>query len=152
MASRPHLTATTGAKEKGKKKVITAAAALAAVAVLVLLLTTVIIPNGHVNRGKEAFAQGNYAEAVEAFTAAGERANELKHDAAYALGDERLQKMVLSRVQTIEKSITGVAVTDDAAKVAEIEKLSEQLDNAQDLGQITAAMESMLSEFTVYRE
>ena len=36
--------------------------------------------------------------------------------------------------------------------VAEIEKLSEQLDNAQDLGQITAAMESMLSEFTVYRE
>lgn len=80
-------------KEKGKKNVITAAAVLAAVAVLVLLLTTVIIPNGHVNRGKEAFAQGNYAEAVEAFTAAGERANELKHEAAYALGDERLQKM-----------------------------------------------------------
>ena len=66
--------------------------------------------------------------------------------------DERLEKMVLGRVQTIEKSITGVAVTDDAAKVSEIEKLSEQLDNAQDLGQITAAMESMLSEFTVYRE
>lgn len=66
--------------------------------------------------------------------------------------DERLEKMVLGRVQTIEKSITGVAVTDDAAKVAEIEKLTEQLDTAQDLSQITAAMERMLTEFTVYRE
>ncbi|MBQ6951200.1 MAG: YhcN/YlaJ family sporulation lipoprotein [Clostridia bacterium] len=66
--------------------------------------------------------------------------------------DERLEKMVLGRVQTIEKSITGVYVTDDAAKVQEIEKLTEQLDNAQDLSQVTAAMESMLTDMTVYQE
>ena len=66
--------------------------------------------------------------------------------------DERLEKMVLGRVQTIEKSITGVYVTDDAAKVQEIEKLTEQLDNAQDLSQVTAAMESMVTDMTVYQE
>lgn len=66
--------------------------------------------------------------------------------------DERLQKMVLGRVQTIEKSIIGVAVTDDAAKVQEIEKLAEQLDDAQDLTQIKAGLEQFLSGIEVYRE
>lgn len=80
-------------KAKGKKTAVIAVAALAAVAALIVLVTTVIVPNGHINRGKEAFAQGNYAEALDAFSAAGDRAYEQKHAAAYALGDERLQKM-----------------------------------------------------------
>lgn len=66
--------------------------------------------------------------------------------------DERLQKMVLGRVQTIEKTITGVAVTADPAKVQQIEKLAEQLDNSQDLTQVTQAMETMLTDLTVYQE
>lgn len=66
--------------------------------------------------------------------------------------DERLQKMVLSRVQTIEKSITGVAVTDDAAKVQEIRQLSEQLDDATSLADITAKLEQMMQDIPVYKE
>lgn len=66
--------------------------------------------------------------------------------------DERLQKMVLGRVQTIEKSITGVAVTDDAKKVQEIEKLTEQLDSAQDLTAVTSSLETLMKDIPVYKE
>ncbi len=66
--------------------------------------------------------------------------------------DDRLKKMVLGRVQTIEKGITGVAVTDDPTKVQKIEKLSEMLDDAQDLTQITTEMDSLVKEITLYQE
>lgn len=66
--------------------------------------------------------------------------------------DERLQKMVLGRVQTIEKSITGVVVTDDAEKVRKIELLAEQLDDATSLTDITARLEEIKMDMPVYRE
>ena len=66
--------------------------------------------------------------------------------------DERLQKMVLGRIQTIEKSITEVAVTDDAEKVNRIESLSEKLDGASDLSEILPMLEEMMQGMTVYKE
>ena len=48
-----------------------------------------------------------------------------------------------------------IMVTNNEVSVDEesaFEKLTEQLDNAQDLSQVTAAMESMLTDMTVYQE
>lgn len=66
--------------------------------------------------------------------------------------DERLEKMVLGRVQTIEKSISGVAVTAEKDKVQQIRQLAQQLDNAQNLAEVTQQMEAIVSGLTVYQE
>lgn len=66
--------------------------------------------------------------------------------------DERLQKMVLGRVQTIEKGVTKVAVTADEQKVKEIEALADRLDNAENMTEINAAMQTLMDGITLYQE
>lgn len=66
--------------------------------------------------------------------------------------DERLQKMVLARLQTIEKSITEAAVTDEEQKVQSIRSLSEKLDDATDLSQILPMMEELMQGMNTYSE
>lgn len=54
----------------------------------------------------------------------------VKYDAQYQGGlTERLTKMVEQRVETIDKTITAVHVTDDQAMMDKISKLREELDN-----------------------
>ena len=66
--------------------------------------------------------------------------------------DERLNKMILTRVQTVNKAVTGVAVTEDAARVKEIEALSKTLDEASSLDSTAKQAEDMMKQITVYRE
>lgn len=66
--------------------------------------------------------------------------------------DERLQKMVMARLQTIEKSISEAAVTDEEQKVQSIRSLSEKLDDATDLSQILPMMEEMMQGIDTYSE
>lgn len=66
--------------------------------------------------------------------------------------DDRLNKMVLSRVQTVNKSVTGVAVTDEEARCREIQALSETLDGASSLEQVSSQAEDLMKQLTVYRE
>ena len=66
--------------------------------------------------------------------------------------DERLEKMVLARLQTIEKGITEVAVTDEAQKVQSIRSLTEKLDDATDLSQILPMMEELMQGMDTYTE
>ena len=54
----------------------------------------------------------------------------VKYDAQYQGGlTERLTKMVEQRVETIDKTITAVHVTDDQAMMDKISKLREELNN-----------------------
>ena len=54
----------------------------------------------------------------------------VKYDAQYQGGlTERLTKMVEQRVETIDKTITAVHVTDDEAMLDKIAKLREELNN-----------------------
>ncbi|MCI5955558.1 MAG: YhcN/YlaJ family sporulation lipoprotein [Clostridiales bacterium] len=54
----------------------------------------------------------------------------VKYDAQYQGGlTERLTKMVEQRVETIDKTITAVHVTDDEATLDKIAKLREELNN-----------------------
>ncbi|MBQ9944288.1 MAG: YhcN/YlaJ family sporulation lipoprotein [Clostridia bacterium] len=66
--------------------------------------------------------------------------------------DERLQKMVLARLQTIEKGISQAAITDDAQKVQSIRSLTEKLDDATDLSQILPMMEEIMQGMDTYNE
>lgn len=66
--------------------------------------------------------------------------------------DDRLKQMVLSRVQTVDKTITGVAVTADPALVRNIEALAETLDDATSLSAVATQAEELAGQITVYRE
>lgn len=66
--------------------------------------------------------------------------------------DERLQKMVLARLQTIEKGISEAAITDDAQKVQSIRSLTEKLDDATDLSQILPMMEELMQGIDTFTE
>ena len=66
--------------------------------------------------------------------------------------DERLKQMVLSRIQTVHKSITGVAVTDDAQLVQQIEALSDSLEEATSLSAVATQAEELIRQITVYRQ
>lgn len=66
--------------------------------------------------------------------------------------DDRMKKMVLARVQTVDKTITGVAVTDEEARVKEIDALSETLENATSLEAVTTQADDLASQITVYTE
>lgn len=55
----------------------------------------------------------------------------IEYDAQYQGGlTQRLMEMVKSRVETIDKSITTVHVTDDKAMVDKISKLEDKLDDS----------------------
>ncbi|MBE5787385.1 MAG: hypothetical protein E7324_07575 [Clostridiales bacterium] len=66
--------------------------------------------------------------------------------------DDRIKKMVLSRVRTVDQSIKGVAVTADPAQVRSIEALADSLEDATSLSAISAQAEEMISQLTVYTE
>ena len=66
--------------------------------------------------------------------------------------DERLKKMVLSRVQSVDKTITGVAVTADEKLVKEIDALAENLENATSLDAVKTQAEELMNQITVYTE
>lgn len=66
--------------------------------------------------------------------------------------DERLKKMILSRVQTVNKAVTGVAVTDDRARLKEIQALAETLNQASSLNSVSTQATDLMKQITVYRE
>ena len=66
--------------------------------------------------------------------------------------DDRLKKMVLARVQTVEKSITKVAVTDNAALRSAIDALDEAAKGMSALQDMNDKAEEILKQLTVYSE
>lgn len=66
--------------------------------------------------------------------------------------DERMQKMILARVQTINKGITSIAVAADETNLKAIEELSDALENATSLSSITTQADELASKLTVYKE
>ena len=65
--------------------------------------------------------------------------------------DDRLKKMVLTRLQTVDKALTGAAVTDNAALVTGIQALSKTLEGASSLDEVNSKAEEILNQLTVYR-
>lgn len=77
----------------------------------------------------------------------------VKFDSQYQGGaDDRLKKMVLTRVQSVDKAFTKVAVTDNAALVTGIQALAETLKGASSLDDVNTKAEDMLKQLTVYSE
>lgn len=64
--------------------------------------------------------------------------------------DERLKKMVLARLQTVDKNISKVAVTSDEPLVTSIEALTEALKSASSLEEVNKRAEEVLKQLTVY--
>lgn len=65
--------------------------------------------------------------------------------------DERIKKMVLTRVQTVDKTVTGAAVTDNEALVTGIQALSKAMEGASSLDDVNSKAEEILKQLTVYR-
>ncbi len=66
--------------------------------------------------------------------------------------DDRLKKMILTRVQTVDKEITSLAATDNAALVASIKALTDLLDGASSLTDVNGKAEEVLRQLTVFKE
>ncbi len=64
--------------------------------------------------------------------------------------DDRLKKMVLARLQTVDKGIAKVAVTSDEPLVTSIEALTEAMKSASSLEDVNKRAEEMLKQLTVY--
>ncbi len=64
--------------------------------------------------------------------------------------DDRLKKMVLTRIQTVDKTITKAAVTDNAALTTGIQALAETLKSASSLDDVNDKAEEILRQLTVY--
>ena len=65
--------------------------------------------------------------------------------------DERLQKMILTRVQGVNKGITSIAVATDEANAQAVQELSEALEDATSLSAITAQADTLAKKLTVYK-
>lgn len=77
----------------------------------------------------------------------------LEFDDQYQGGvDERLKKMVLTRLQTVDKSVTGAAVTSDPALVKQIEALSDTLENATSLSAVATQAEELIGQIQIFRQ
>ena len=77
----------------------------------------------------------------------------VRFDSQYQGGaDDRLKKMVLTRVQSVDKAFTKVAVTDNAALVTGIQALADTLKGASSLDEVNTKAEDMLKQLTVYSE
>lgn len=77
----------------------------------------------------------------------------VKFDTQYQGGvDDRLKKMVLTRVQSVDKAFTKVAVTDNTALVTGIQALAETLKGASSLDDVNTKAEDLLKQLTVYSE
>lgn len=66
--------------------------------------------------------------------------------------DDRLKKMVLSRVQTVDKTVTGVAVTAEEKLVKEIDALAEALESATSLDAVTTQADDLMNQISIYTE
>ena len=64
--------------------------------------------------------------------------------------DERLKKMVLARLQTVDQNIAKVAVTSDEPLVTSIKALTETLKSAASLDDVNRKAEEILRQLTVY--
>ncbi|MBQ6959717.1 MAG: YhcN/YlaJ family sporulation lipoprotein [Clostridia bacterium] len=64
--------------------------------------------------------------------------------------DDRLKKMVLARLQTVDKNISKVALTSDEPLVTSIEALTEALKSASSLEDVNNRAEEVLKQLTVY--
>ena len=66
--------------------------------------------------------------------------------------DDRMKKMVLARVQTVDKSIRSVAVTADVKWMQDIQAMGEALGSATGLDDVRAQMEELVKQITPYSE
>lgn len=66
--------------------------------------------------------------------------------------DDRLKKMVLARVQTVDKNITGVAVTADSVMMLEIKALEKLLDGAGSLSDLADKAAEQVKKIVVFTE
>ena len=66
--------------------------------------------------------------------------------------DDRMKKMILARIQTVDKAVTGAAVSSDEEQVKEIEQLAETLDSAASLSAVSAQAEELMTQITVFTE
>ncbi len=66
--------------------------------------------------------------------------------------DDRIKKMVLARVQTVDKTVRSVAVTDDVKWLQDIQALTETLGSALNLDTLKAQMDDLVKQITVYTE
>ena len=64
--------------------------------------------------------------------------------------DDRIKKMVLTRLQTVDQAVTGAAVTDNAALVTGIQALAKAMEGASSLDDVNSKAEEILSQLTVY--
>ncbi len=64
--------------------------------------------------------------------------------------DERLKKMVLARLQTVDQSVTKAAVTSDEPMVTGVQALAEALNGAASLDDVNRRAEELLKQLTVY--
>lgn len=98
--------------------------------------------------GKLSEIDDAYVVAVNGQALVGVRLNE-KYQGQV---DDRVKKMVLGRVQTVDKNVTGVAVSADDAQVKEIEALAKSLDQASSLSDIDRQAQELMKQITVYQE
>ena len=66
--------------------------------------------------------------------------------------DDRIKKMVLTRVQMVDKSIRSVAVTDDVKWLQDIQALTETLGSAVSLDTLKTQMDDLVKQIKVYTE
>jgi len=73
----------------------------------------------------------------------------LEWAASYRGGmDAQMKKKALTQVQTVNKSISAVCVTDDQTLAQKIGSLKDELDGASDLSEIKARFEELAQEIT----
>ena len=66
--------------------------------------------------------------------------------------DDRMKKMILARIQTVDKAVTGVAVSSEEDQVKKIQSLAENLDSATSLSAISSQAEDLMNQITVFTE
>ena len=77
----------------------------------------------------------------------------VKFNSQYQGGiDDRMKGMVLTRVQTVNKNVTAVAVTDDAKQVQEIQSLAQSLESATSLSAVSTQAQELAGQIQVYKE
>lgn len=64
--------------------------------------------------------------------------------------DDRVKKMVLARLQTVDKAVTKAAVTSDEPLVTGVQALTETLKTASSLEDVNTKAEELLKKITVY--
>ena len=124
------------------------------------------------NNGTEASPGGTLADArktSQQMAEAVERLSEVDEAYVIALGDtalgglefgpeyqgradDRIKKMVLARVQTVDKTVKSVAVTDDVKWMQDIQALAEALGGTAGMETIQAQMDDLVRQITAYTE